>query len=88
MPCDAEIARPEKPSVRNCSTSFALIFRTIPECSFRRVPYTNGGRNVSRPVPNDTITGPRRHHRYENGVAPEPSITGPQQGEYSLAPTR
>nr|WP_275579082.1 hypothetical protein [Brachybacterium muris] len=33
--------------------------------------------------PNDTTGGPERRHRYGSDVAPEPSISGPQRGEYS-----
>src|SRR5699024_1088261 len=83
MPCEDAIARPDRPSARSWSTSFALIFRTIPDCSFRRVPYTHGGRSVSRVVPNDTTAGPQRRHRYADGLVPGPSISGPQRSEYS-----
>src|SRR5699024_10523265 len=85
MPCEDAIARPDRPSARSWSTSFALIFRTIPDCSFRRVPYTHGGRRVSRVVPNDTTAGPQRRHRYADGLVPGPSISGPQRSEYSIA---
>ncbi len=84
IPCEDAIARPDRPSPRSWSTSFALIFRTISDCSFRRVPSTHGGRSVGKPAPNDTITGPHRHHHYDNDPAPEPSNTGPQQSEYSV----
>lgn len=57
-PCDEAIARPDKPSARSCRISFALLFRTISDCSFRRVPYTRGGGSVSRVAPEHTITGP------------------------------
>ncbi|MFB9075307.1 hypothetical protein ACFFX0_30710 [Citricoccus parietis] len=46
--CEAAIARPDRPSARNRSTSLALIFLTIENCSFRRVPFTPGGRSLSR----------------------------------------
>jgi hypothetical protein len=38
IPCDAAIARPDNPSARNCNRSFAPIFRTITDYSFRRAP--------------------------------------------------
>src|SRR5699024_5195845 len=88
MPCEDEIARPDRPSARSWSTSFALIFRIIPDCSFRRVPYTHGGRSVDRAAPNDIIGGLERRHRYGSDVAPEPPISGPQRGEYSTSQSK
>lgn len=46
--CEAAIALPDNPSARSCKTSFALIFLTIGNCSFRQVPVTPGGRSLRR----------------------------------------
>ena len=76
MPCEAAIALPDRPSARSCNTSFALIFRTITDCSFRRVPYTRGGRSLEAGGPHGRYcwppsaifaipaTGPRRQYRW------------------------
>src|SRR5699024_3298917 len=75
MPCEAAIALPDRPSARSCNTSFALIFRTIPDHSFRHVPYTRGGRSLWRwpqahrhwppsPLHPNPHTGPRTHYRW------------------------
>src|SRR5699024_2269562 len=83
MPCEAAIARPDKPSARNCRISFALIFRTISDGSFRRVPNTRGGGSVSRVAPEHTITGPHAPYRATSGLAPKPATAGPQRSKYS-----
>lgn len=60
--CEAAIARPDRPSARNCNTSFALIFRTIeillPPCALyaRREEPTNPRRPPSTPLPAPTPT--------------------------------
>lgn len=56
--CDAAIARPDRPSTRNCNTSFALIFRTIDDCSFRRVAlYTRRKEPKPGVAPKDATAG-------------------------------
>jgi hypothetical protein len=71
IPCDAAIARPDRPSARNCNTSFALIFRTIDDYSFRRAPYTHDGRSLSRGGPQE------RHYRRPSPLR-RALPTGPQ----------
>ncbi|MFB9073048.1 hypothetical protein ACFFX0_18300 [Citricoccus parietis] len=72
MPCDVEIARPDKPSARSCSTSLALIFRTIDGLLPSRALYTrrkepkHGGPQARHcrlpsPLPAGQCNGPRSH---------------------------
>jgi hypothetical protein len=78
IPCDAAIARPDRPSARNCNTSFALIFRTIDGYSFRRAPYTHDGRSLSRMAPRHATTGPQDRYCALCPPAPKHTTDGPQ----------
>nr|WP_281175995.1 IS3 family transposase [Corynebacterium doosanense] len=70
MPCDAAIVRPDRPSERSCSISFALIFRTIglllPPCALytRREERKRGG--------------PRPHHEWPRRLRTRPQPAGPR----------
>ena len=63
--CEAEIARPDRPSARNCNTCFALIFRTIelllPPCALyarREEPTTRWPPSTPPPAPHQRTRHP------------------------------
>ena len=75
-----DVALPDKPSARSCNTSFALIFRTVTDCSFRRVPYTRGGRSLE-------AGGPHRRYCWPPSAIFATPGTGPQR-QYRWTPVR
>jgi hypothetical protein len=87
IPCDAAIARPDRPSARNCNTSFALIFRTFDDYSFRRAPYTHDGRSLNGVAPNNATTGTQDRYCALSPPAPKHTTDGPQKREYSIKRT-
>nr|WP_275579095.1 ATP-binding protein [Brachybacterium muris] len=88
MPCEDEIARPDRPSARSWSTSFALIFRTIPDCSFRRVPYTHGGRSVDRAAPTTPLVVPNDATATAATWHPNPRSADPSEANIHRAGLR
>lgn len=70
----------DRPSTRTCNTSFALIFRTITDCSFRRAPYKRGGRCLA-------AGGPHGHyHRPPSAIFAVPAAG--TRREYLRTPVR
>ncbi|MFB9075138.1 hypothetical protein ACFFX0_29760 [Citricoccus parietis] len=51
--------------------------------SFRRVPYTRGGRSLSTVAPKHATAGSRAHYRPVSAMAPDHTTDGPQRSEYS-----
>ncbi|MFB9075230.1 hypothetical protein ACFFX0_32805 [Citricoccus parietis] len=87
--CEAAIARPDRPSARNRSTSLALIFLTIENCSFRRVPFTPGGRSLSRWLRTTITVAPKTAnastgHRLPTPIRVDLSTPNIQRGGRSL----